>query len=234
GTLRGAGPVRGAAAAGTDGGSLRLDAGRRNHLAPFLIVVADDLRELLRRGADHVDADRGHALVKAGVGDDRRDLAVERGDDVGRRAGRCHESHSRTDLEAGKRRLRDRRNVRQRGDALAACGGEDAQLALVDQRQQRVDGAGGHVEPAGPPPRAATRSGSTAGAPRNGTCTRSTPAFSLNSSPPRCCGVPTPTEPKLSLLGDDLASAMNSCRLRAGRLAGTTMTNGTSATWLIG
>ena len=47
-------------------------------------------------------------------------------------------------------------------------------------------------------------------APRNGTWIRSTPACILNNSPPRCCGVPTPTEPKVSLFGVFLASAMNS------------------------
>ena len=71
-------------------------------------------------------------------------------------------------------------------------------------------------------------------APRNGTWIRSTPACILNSSPPRCCGVPTPTEPNVSLFGDFFASSMNSFTVRTGKAAGTTMTNGTSATRLIG
>ena len=70
-------------------------------------------------------------------------------------------------------------------------------------------------------------------APRNGTWTRSTPARILKSSPPRCCGVPTPTEPKLNLFGELRASSTKSLTVRTGRLAGTTMTNGTSATRLI-
>src|SRR5215510_4523951 len=67
--------------------SFRLDPGGRDHLSPFRIVVSDDLGIGRRRGADHVDADRGHALVEAGRGNRLADRAVERVDDVGRRAG---------------------------------------------------------------------------------------------------------------------------------------------------
>ena len=46
--------------------------------------------------------------------------------------------------------------------------------------------------------------------------------------------MPWPTEPKVSFFGDFFASAMNSFTDFTGRLAGTTMTKGTSATRLIG
>src|SRR5262245_51668279 len=52
-------------------GSLRLDPGRGDHLAPLLVVVLDDLGVGRRRGADHVDADRRHALMEARIGDNR-------------------------------------------------------------------------------------------------------------------------------------------------------------------
>src|SRR5262245_88566 len=54
--------------------SFRLDPCRRDHLPPFRVVVADDLGVGHRRGADHLDADRGHALVEARRGD-RRPIA---------------------------------------------------------------------------------------------------------------------------------------------------------------
>ena len=97
-----------------------------------------------------------------------------------------------------------------------------------------ISGSSELIAPMNMSMRPASRSGIAAVAPRNGTWIRSTPACILNSSPPRCCGVPTPTEPKVSLFGDFLASSMNSCTVRTGRLGGTTMTNGTSATRLIG
>ena len=46
--------------------------------------------------------------------------------------------------------------------------------------------------------------------------------------------MPTPTEPKVNLFGEFFASSMNSLTVFTGRLAGTTMTKGTSATRLIG
>src|SRR3954470_3601551 len=64
-------------------GSLRLDARGLDHAAPFLVIVADDLGEFARRGADHIDADGRHALLIAGCRDDLPHLAVERIDDVG-------------------------------------------------------------------------------------------------------------------------------------------------------
>ena len=42
--------------------------------------------------------------------------------------------------------------------------------------------------------------------------------------------MPGPTEAKVNLFGDFFASAMNSFTVFTGRLAGTTMTKGTSAT----
>src|SRR5260370_18546276 len=67
-------------------GSLRLDTGIRDHLAPFRVVVADDLRIGRPRGADHIDPDRSHTLVEAERGDHTCDLAIDRLDNVGRRA----------------------------------------------------------------------------------------------------------------------------------------------------
>src|SRR5512136_496939 len=46
--------------------------------------------------------------------------------------------------------------------------------------------------------------------PRNGTCTMSTPAISLNSSPPRCWNVPIPADAYSRSPGFALASVMNS------------------------
>src|SRR4051794_17909276 len=80
--------------------SLWLDAGRGDHLAPFLVVVAQALGIGLGRGADHLDADRGHALVETSIGDDRVDLAVERGDDLGCGAGGGDKPDAGADLEA--------------------------------------------------------------------------------------------------------------------------------------
>src|SRR5262245_6618133 len=57
---------------------LRLNLRRRDHLAPFGIVLGQELRVIGDRGADHVDADLRHPLVEALVGNDRRDLAMER------------------------------------------------------------------------------------------------------------------------------------------------------------
>src|SRR5712671_665249 len=82
--------------------SLRLDPRRLDHLAPLLVILADDLCEFGGRGADDVDADGGHALLVTCCGDDLAHLAVERIDDVGRRAGRRHQANARSHLEAGK------------------------------------------------------------------------------------------------------------------------------------
>ena len=106
--------------------------------------------------------------------------------------------------------------------------------AIARSLPSLISGSSELIAPMNMSMRPASRSGIAAVAPRNGTWIRSTPACILNSSPPRCCGVPTPTEPKVSLFGEFLASAMNSCTVRAGRVGGTTMTKGTSATRLIG
>ena len=56
----------------------------------------------------------------------------------------------------------------------------------------------------------ATTSISAGPAPRNGMCRMSTPALSLNSSPPRCRNVPTPDEAYCRSPGFALASATSS------------------------
>ena len=56
-------------------------------------------------------------------------------------------------------------------------------------------------------------------APRNGTCRRSTPAISLNSSGPRCRNVPTPDEAYFRSPGFSLASAISSLTDFTGRSA---------------
>src|SRR5882724_7023966 len=82
--------------------SLRLDAGGCDHLAPFLVVVADDLAELRWRGADHVDPDRCHALMEACRPDGLHDLAMQRVDNFRRRVCGPDETHAGADLEARK------------------------------------------------------------------------------------------------------------------------------------
>src|SRR2546423_15518902 len=65
--------------------SLRLDPGGRDHPAPFLIVVADDLGVGPRCGGDHIDSASSPAAGGAGVGDDVGQLAVEGRGQISRR-----------------------------------------------------------------------------------------------------------------------------------------------------
>src|ERR1700730_14635474 len=65
--------------------SLRLDAGKLYHLAPFFGFVGDQLAELSRHPRQRRAADIGEARPHLGVGESRVDLPVERVDDLGRR-----------------------------------------------------------------------------------------------------------------------------------------------------
>ena len=116
----------------------------------------------------------GHALVEARRGDDLADLAVERVDDVGRRAGRRHQPDRRADLEAGKRHLRHGRHVRQR----RRCAGCPA-VAMARSLPSLISGRSELIAPMNMSMRPASRSGIAAVAPRNGTWIMSTPALHL-------------------------------------------------------
>ena len=146
----------------------------------------------------------------------------------GRRAGRRHEADARADLEAGKG-LGHGRHVRQRGDAPGSGRGEREQLALPDQRQQRVDRADEHVDAPGQQIR--DRGGGAA----ERHVDEIDPGLHLEqlgaevlrrADADRAVGQSAPAQP--------WPSAMNSFTVRAGTVGGTTMTKGTSATRLIG
>src|SRR5262245_48538610 len=62
--------------------------------------------------------------------------------------------------------------------------------------------------------------------PLNGTCSMSTPASSLNSSPPRCWNEPTPADAYWTSPGLDLASATSSLIEFTGRVGFTATTFG--------
>ena len=70
--------------------------------------------------------------------------------------------------------------------------------------------------------------------PLNGTCSKSTPAMSLNSSPPRCMKLPTPAEAYGTPPGFSLASATSSLTDLAGSSGLTTSTFGAEARNAIG
>ena len=60
-----------------------------------------------------------------------------------------HQADPRADLDAGQAGLGHGRHVGQRGNAPGGGDGKRAQLALLDQRQQRIDRADEHVEASG-------------------------------------------------------------------------------------
>src|SRR5262249_31990614 len=91
------------------------------------------------------------------------------------------------------------RNVRQQGQAGPA---HHCQRRSLPALMCSIDsGTGLKITCTWPPSRSVI-----AGAPpRDGTCTKSTPAIILNSSPERCCGVPLPADAILILPGLALA-----------------------------
>src|SRR5262249_41567961 len=70
----------------------RLDVRRPDDLAPDLGLDLDAGSEFLRRASDRFEAERRQALLHIRQSDNRRDLALERADDLVRRSGGRQES----------------------------------------------------------------------------------------------------------------------------------------------
>ena len=83
---------------------------------PFLNFVANVSGEFRDRGRPRRCGERGEALFHQRCRQRLDDLAIEFLDDVGRRAGRRHQSIPCRDFVAGEAGLRDGRNVRQQRD----------------------------------------------------------------------------------------------------------------------
>src|SRR5262245_40788040 len=81
-------------------GSLRLDAGQLDHLAPLLGVVGDELTELGRRARKHRAAEVDKACFQPGIGEARIDLDVELVNDSGWRVFRRMHADPLAPLEA--------------------------------------------------------------------------------------------------------------------------------------
>ena len=76
-------PASGPAAEEAGAGSLLLDPGIADQLAPQVALLAHEAGEVLRRARERVEAQRGQALAGLGLGDDLVDRRVEPGDDLG-------------------------------------------------------------------------------------------------------------------------------------------------------
>jgi hypothetical protein len=58
-----------------------VDVRRADDAAPLLAFHANDVRELLRRAADDLEAERSQVLPGLGPGQDLAQLGIEQGDD---------------------------------------------------------------------------------------------------------------------------------------------------------
>src|SRR5439155_16399194 len=81
-------------------------------------IVADQLVEPFWRGRLRLQADRGPALFRVGLGEDAHDLAVELGDDGTRDGGRREQPEPQDSLVARYAGLRDGRHFGQKRVAL--------------------------------------------------------------------------------------------------------------------
>src|ERR1700722_797200 len=113
--------------------SFYLQVGGVHHLTPFFHLALDAGAELLRRIEHRVKADLLQPLADFRQRADPRHLAVELGDDRGRRIGGQHEAGERIGLLPGDARFGDGRHVGDGRRALHRLDREPAQLALVDE-----------------------------------------------------------------------------------------------------
>ena len=121
-------------------GSLRLDVGRPDHLAPLLGFVGDELAEVGGRARKRRAAEVGEPRLDLGIGEAGVDLLVELVDDLGGRVLR------RADAEPGARLVARHefahgRDVRQRLRARRGRHRQRAQLAGPDVLDRRGMGA---------------------------------------------------------------------------------------------
>ena len=99
-------------------GSLRLDVGGPDDLAPLLGFIGDELAEVGRRDRKHGAAQFDEPRLDLGIGEARVDLPIEFLDDLGGRAPRRAETEPCARLVA-RQEFSNRRDVRQSSERAA-------------------------------------------------------------------------------------------------------------------
>src|SRR5215467_15346108 len=120
-------------------GSLRLDAGGLDHLAPFLGFLGDELAKIGGRARKHRAAQVSKPRFEPGIGKASVDLLVELLDDVSRRALGRTDAEPAARLAAG-HKFPDTRNIGQRLRTSRGGHCEVAQLAPPPGRFSMTNG----------------------------------------------------------------------------------------------
>src|SRR5512138_3355910 len=107
--------------------SLATDVRLLDQLAPFHVVLANQLREVLRRIGQHLDALRRELRLHVRATQYARHLGIHLFHDVRRHLGWHEKAEPRVDRVAGER-LADRRSVAEVGEALRRRAAEKLQL----------------------------------------------------------------------------------------------------------
>src|SRR3954466_13364043 len=127
--------------------SLATDVGLLDDLAPFRVVLANQLREVFRGIGEHLNALRRELRLDLGAGEDARHLGVHLLHDVRRYLRRHEEAEPGVDRVAWQR-LADRRRIAEVREALRRRAAEELELAFLDVRQERIGGADPHLDAA--------------------------------------------------------------------------------------